>query len=408
MVSNSKKEKNSKPHKHRSDHDRVEKIRNRERDRRSPSDDDNRSRSSSPSKSNDTSSTTAQEGSERLSLSIEETNKLRAQLGLKPLAVNDSSETDQDGTKKSMNSDENFVHQPPENLTEKKRTEDLKRKLAERKEARNLQGKFLETPTIAAEKSESASSWIEKSRQIEEEKRKAAARAKLLEQMDEEFGVNNLIHQEKEKDKQKKYTANDLSGLRVQHSIDEFKEGQQVILTLKDRKILRDEKDNDDDEDVLMNVNIVDNELAKERADLSKKKTPGYRAYNDEDESADQFGMFNPNRLLEQYDEKKKSSFRLESNGNYDMSDEKIIDEMKQEVRTRMQSLTLPTAKIASEFYTAEEMEQFKKPKKVVIIKNRQQIPSFYDRQKSDDQLLFPQYRKNDQQAHLLIKSNEN
>lgn len=54
-------------------------------------------------------------------------------------------------------------------------------------------------------------------------------------------------------------------------------------------EILRD-KDDDDDEDVLINVNIADNELAKDRADLSKKKTPGYRAY-DEDESADQFGM---------------------------------------------------------------------------------------------------------------------
>ena len=135
--------------------------------------------------------------------------------------------------------------------------------------------------------------------------------AKLLEEMDEEFGVNNLIHQEKQQQKQKvyfqtndlfqisilsfyfsqKYTSNDLSGLRVQHSIEEFKEGQQVILTLKDRKILQNDDNDDDDEDVLMNVNIADNELAKERADLSKKKTPGYRAYNDEDESADQFGM---------------------------------------------------------------------------------------------------------------------
>jgi len=38
------------------------------------------------------------------------------------------------------------------------------------------------------------------------------------------------------------------------------------------------------------------------------------------------------------------------------MSDEKVIDNMKQEVRARMQSLTVPTAKVASEFYTAEEM----------------------------------------------------
>jgi hypothetical protein len=46
----------------------------------------------------------------------------------------------------------------------------------------------------------------------------------------------------------------------------------------------------------------------------------------------------------------------LESDGSYDMSDEKVIDSMKSEIRARMQSLTMPTPKIASEFYTADEM----------------------------------------------------
>ena len=55
-------------------------------------------------------------------------------------------------------------------------------------------------------------------------------------------------------------------------------------------EILRDEKDDDEDEDVLINVNIADNEVAKQRADLTKKKTPGYRAYHD-DATADEFGM---------------------------------------------------------------------------------------------------------------------
>lgn len=49
----------------------------------------------------------------------------------------------------------------------------------------------------------------------------------------------------------------------------------------------------------------------------------------------------------------------LESNGSYDMSDEKVVDTMKQEIRARMQSLALPTPKIASEFYTQEEMVNF-------------------------------------------------
>ena len=72
------------------------------------------------------------------------------------------------------------------------------------------------------------------------------------------------------------------------------------------------------------------------------------------------------------------------------MSDEKVMDNMKQEIRSRMQSLAMPQPKIASEFYTAEEMvkvrgdvarrydsmrfslqEQFKKPKKVTKKKLR-------------------------------------
>ncbi|CAF2325116.1 unnamed protein product [Rotaria sp. Silwood2] len=368
-----KKEKSSKQHKHRSDHDRVEKI--RERERRSPSNDD-KSRSPTPTKSNTNDpSNSTREGTERMSLSIDETNKVRASLGLKPLTIDDNTTADSDTTKKSLNSDENFVHRPAINLTEKTRTEKITEKLSVHKEKRMLQEKFLTTPTLASEPAESTSSWIEKMRQMEEEKRKAAERAKLLEQMDEEFGVNNLIHEESEKQKQTRYTAKNLAGLRVEHSIEEFKEGQQVILTLKDKKIISNKKDDededeDDDEDVLINVNIADNETAKERAELAKKKTPGYRAYNDE-ETADQFGMLNPNKLLEQYDDKKKSSFRLESDGAYDMSDEKVIYEMKQEIRARMQSLLVPTPKVASEFYTPGEMDQFKKPKKVTKKKIR-------------------------------------
>lgn len=41
------------------------------------------------------------------------------------------------------------------------------------------------------------------------------------------------------------------------------------------------------------------------------------------------------------------------------MSDEKMIDNMKQEIRARMQSLAMPEPKIASEFYTAAEMVKF-------------------------------------------------
>lgn len=48
--------------------------------------------------------------------------------------------------------------------------------------------------------------------------------------------------------------------------------------------------ENDEDEDVLINLNMADNDKAKERIELTKKSRAGYQAYS-MDESADQFGM---------------------------------------------------------------------------------------------------------------------
>ncbi|CAF0860172.1 unnamed protein product, partial [Didymodactylos carnosus] len=226
---------------------------------------------------------------------------------------------------------------------------------------------------------ESTSAWIEKQRLADIEKRKAAERAKLLQQMDEEFGLEELVKEETEKlikSKEKKYTARDLTGLRIEHSADTFKEGQQIILTLKDQRILREKKPGEpdtleDDEDVLINVNIADDERTTEKIEGKKKKTGRYRAYKDEDNDVDKFGLLTEARLLDQYDDKKKSSFKLESGGKYDLSDEKIMSDMRKEFHSRMQTLELPAMKLASEFYTQEEIEQFKKPKKVIKKKLR-------------------------------------
>lgn len=129
--------------KHRSDYDRVEKARGHER--RSPSSDD-RSRSSSPtaSKSNEDSKAT-RDANEKSSLSIEETNKLRLAMGLRPLDAPSSSSTttNDESTARPGNSDENFVHKPAEDLSEKKRAEKVKEKLETFKEKRVLQSKFL-------------------------------------------------------------------------------------------------------------------------------------------------------------------------------------------------------------------------------------------------------------------------
>ena len=57
--------------------------------------------------------------------------------------------------------------------------------------------------------------------------------AKLLEQMDEEFGVGDLVEQEF--GARKSYDSKNLSGMTVEHAQESFKEGKTVILTLKDK-----------------------------------------------------------------------------------------------------------------------------------------------------------------------------
>jgi U4/U6.U5 tri-snRNP-associated protein 1 len=74
----------------------------------------------------------------------------------------------------------------------------------------------------------------------------------MLEEMDEEFGVGELVSEEFRHSKNTAYTSKDLRGLQIEHDVEEFKEGKNVILTLKDQGVLEEEGD------VLINVNMVD------------------------------------------------------------------------------------------------------------------------------------------------------
>ena len=111
------------------------------------------------------------------------------------------------------------------------------------------------------------------------EKQEAEKKAKLLEEMDRQFEEDQQPERVKPKQQQKSrnYTQNDLSGLRVEHAQDTFKEGQSVILTLKDKGVL------DEEDDALVNVNIIDQEKAAKNVE-NKKKKPAYKPYEEFDE----------------------------------------------------------------------------------------------------------------------------
>ncbi|XP_061928400.1 U4/U6.U5 tri-snRNP-associated protein 1 isoform X3 [Apis cerana] len=182
----------------------------------------------------------------------------------------------------------------------------------------------------------------------------------MLDQLDEEFGIGNLVKEEIHAARNLAYTEKNLKGLKVEHNIDKFEEGKTVILTLKDQEVLQ------EGEDVLVNINITDEERYQ-RNILNKSKKPGYDAYDDD--NFDEFG-FPKKTILEKYDEEiegeKKETFTLGINNIKDVKQNKL-DYVKQRLANkRIESLHSAEPKLASEYYNEEELAKFKKPKKKV------------------------------------------
>ncbi|KAN0064087.1 hypothetical protein ACQY0O_003251 [Thecaphora frezii] len=212
------------------------------------------------------------------SLTLEETNKLRISLGLKPLTEDAPSESkppaDDDGSKPVRQVDEDaeierrHVEQLERNRREKEERETRERiaKAQNRRElARKLQGPTLADPEPADAASGGSSShdtlrWLKQAKKRAKEN--AAKRAKELE--------------EQEAQAQAEYGEADLAGLKVAHSIEDFGDGDEHILTLRDSKVL------DDAEDELMDYNLEQAE--RDRINQERKRArKGYTGLDDEE-----------------------------------------------------------------------------------------------------------------------------
>lgn len=308
------------------------------------------------------------------SLSIEETNKLRAKLGLKPLDLSEN--------KKELGTKEDPVVAEVINPISVQQQKDIREKLAALKEKRILNQKLGKVKTLGEEDwLDDTSAWVEKSRKMAKEKEMAEKRAKLLEEMDEEFGVSNLVEEDFAQSRMGAYSSRDLKGLKVQHKVDSFTEGQTVILTLQDKGVLEEE------EDVLVNVGLVDKEKAEKNVELKKKK-PDYKPY-EEEESVDDMVTFKSQSVLSKYDEEiegeKKKSFRLSTGGFADGERERELQAMREALRNQAQSLEMPALTIASEYYTPQEMVGFKKTKRRVKKIRKKDKSSIADELKLDD-----------------------
>jgi U4/U6.U5 tri-snRNP-associated protein 1 len=292
-------------------------------------------------------------GEEEIELSIDETNKLREKLGLKPLKVEEN-----------KSKEKKFVHKPAEKKEELSEVQNrIERVKWERKKRMLKMKKSLTEENTSSD--EDAFSFIKK---IKKEKKK----------------VKTII--------QNDYETKELEGLTISHDLNKFSEGG-VILTLKDVDVL-DEKG----EDELENVDMI-REEKKEFEKRQEKKRKGYDVYQ---------SLENQNeKLLSQYDEedfyksKKKTVIgKLEINIEEERID--LNDDKKYEKEGMYKDEEIKFQKD----YLAPKIKKRKK-------KNIMEKPTFYEKEEIQEEIPIPEQKKiklnnNEKYEMALEKANEN
>ncbi|KAJ3366512.1 hypothetical protein GGF32_005514 [Allomyces javanicus] len=264
-----------------------------------------------------------------ISLSVEETNALRAKLGLKPLRLEGS-----DHDKKAHS---NFAAAAAE---QKKQQEiaDVRRRLEKSQNRRKLQEKLKGATLGTADDSiDDAAAWIQR-------QKKLAARKQ------QEFdGLESAAVAAPKSE----YTSKDLAGLKVTHKLDDLNEGDEMVLTLKDKGVL-----DEDDEDELENATLRDVEKAQEAVELRGKKQ-AYSGYDDDE--------FTQGRktILAQYDEvidgKKSARYTLTESGLASaLTEDKSPEELLRE-----------QARLSLDYNKMNEMDDFQSAGEVTIKKSK-------------------------------------
>ncbi|KAH8131441.1 hypothetical protein FP744_10003677 [Trichoderma asperellum] len=287
---------------------------------------------------------------------IEETNRIRISLGMKPLPVpgaevsqqasasDDDEEPGSTVESRQAQAYDNYKRVQDEEAAKKRREE----KAAAVRKAREKAQRFalLEGKGLGEESPDNdldAKAWltgqkkrqkkIDKARKLEEELAAAEAEAAAAIQ----------------------YTSKDLAGIKVAHDSTSFLDGDEQILTLKDTTIDQNEEEGDE----LENLGIKEQEKLTERLDL-KKKLKGYNP-NDYDDGE--------GTILAQYDEeingKKAKRFTLDDDGAIaELSD--ILDQPERKGK-KIQSISLDDivddAAPSSDYLAPSEIK-VKKPKK--------------------------------------------
>ncbi|GAA5916417.1 hypothetical protein JCM8208_000912 [Rhodotorula glutinis] len=305
----------------------------------------------------------AESGQWKESISLEETNKIRVSLGLKPIADPTTSAGADARLDGDALAEDNYAKQRDAEQKEKD-AQALKDRLDRARNQKDRQRKLVgrglgdvddEAARVKREEDapegEDNRAWIK--RQKKRAKELAAKRAR------EEAEADRLA--EEERGRGSKYGENDLAGLKVAHGAEAFEEGEDVVLTLKDSRVL------DDEDDELHNVNLAENAKTKHALEQKKKGTQTYTGYDDAEFEG---GPGSSRGVLSKYDEgfdaQQVDGFRLGASAPSAKGKGRAVDGAGRDDGGEREKikLSMDYTKTFNTDYLQEGEPGFKKPKK--------------------------------------------
>lgn len=165
--------------------------------------------------------------------------------------------------------------------------------------------------------------------------------------------------------------ANILAGVKVKHALEDLREGEEMILTLEDKKILDEQGRLNEDED------DADEDITLENA-LKRENTVRAKAFRESQKTAkplwEEDGI--KRSILDKYDEEEEEALRLEDVDGIEAAKRKVQNDIRAKLHASMDDKTAvgnttTPGDVASgiggcdsDYYTKEEMEAMRKPKK--------------------------------------------
>ena len=262
-------------------------------------------------------------------ISIGETNKIRLAIGLKPLPVpgghptfkapkddRDSSEEDDVGSTLESRQAQGYDNwKKLQDEADAKAQREAKN--AAIKKARDAARKYTKLDGKGLGEADAVTELDTKTWLIQQKKRQKKLERERLRKLEQELA---------EREDAPDHTAEDLAGVKVAHELNDFDEGDEQVLTLKDTTIDQNEEDGDE----LENLELKEREVLEERLHVKKKK-PIYDP-NDADETGN-------TSILKHYDEtidgKKQKRFVLDAQGSTAGEREALKKSVGQQLKTQ-------------------------------------------------------------------------